>query len=167
MVTQDVQLFHATVRDNLTFFDPTISDETILAVIEDLGLWSWYTGLPKGLDTELQTGNAGLSSGEAQLLAFTRVFLHNPSVVILDEATSRLDRATERLIERAVDKLLAGRTRTAIIIAHRLTTVQRTDEIMIIEDGEIREHGNRAQLADDPSSRFYQLLQTGLEKALA
>jgi ATP-binding cassette subfamily B protein len=167
MVTQDVQLFHATVRDNLTFFDPTISDERILAVIEDLGLWSWYAGLPKGLDTELQTGNAGLSSGEAQLLAFTRVFLHDPSVVILDEATSRLDRATERLIERAVDKLLAGGTRTAIIIAHRLTTVQRTDEIMIIEDGEIREHGNRAQLAEDPSSRFYHLLQTGLEKALA
>lgn len=167
MVTQDVQLFHATVRDNLTFFDPAISDEKILAVIEDLGLWSWYAGLPSGLDTELQTGNAGLSSGEAQLLAFTRVFLHDPSVVILDEATSRLDRATERLIERAVDKLLAGRTRTAIIIAHRLTTVQRTDEIMILEDGEVREHGNRAQLAEDANSRFYQLLQTGLEKALA
>lgn len=167
MVTQDVQLFHATVRDNLTFFDPAISDEKILAVIEDLGLWSWYAGLPSGLDTELQTGNAGLSSGEAQLLAFTRVFLHDPSVVILDEATSRLDRATERLIERAVDKLLAGRTRTAIIIAHRLTTVQRTDEIMILEDGEVRELGNRAQLAEDANSRFYQLLQTGLEKALA
>jgi ATP-binding cassette subfamily B protein len=167
MVTQDVQLFHATVRDNLTFFDAAISDEQILAVIEDLGLWSWYAGLPNGLDTELQSGNAGLSSGEAQLLAFTRVFLHNPSVVILDEATSRLDRATERLIERAVDKLLAGRTRTAIIIAHRLTTVQRTDEIMIVEDGEIREHGNRAELAEDTSSRFYKLLQTGLEKALA
>jgi ABC-type multidrug transport system fused ATPase/permease subunit len=167
MVTQDVQLFHATVRDNLTFFDASINDEQILAVIEELGLWNWYAGLPNGLDTELQSGNAGLSSGEAQLLAFTRVFLHNPSVVILDEATSRLDRATERLIERAVDKLLAGRTRTAIIIAHRLTTVQRTDEIMIIEDGEIREHGNRAKLADDPSSRFYNLLQTGLEKALA
>lgn len=167
MVTQDVQLFHATVRDNLTFFDPTISDEQILAVIEDLGLRDWYVSLPKGLDTELQSGNAGLSSGEAQLLAFTRVFLHDPSVVILDEATSRLDRSTERLIERAVDKLLAGGKRTAIIIAHRLTTVQRTDEIMIIEDGEVREHGDRAQLAEDTSSRFYQLLQTGLEKALA
>jgi ATP-binding cassette subfamily B protein len=167
MVTQDVQLFHATVRDNLTFFDPTISDERILSVIEDLGLWSWYATLPNGLDTELQTGNAGLSSGEAQLLAFTRVFLRNPSVVVLDEATSRLDRATEKLIERAVDRLLADRTRTAIIIAHRLNTVQRTDEILILSDGEAIEHGPREALAADPSSRFYELLQTGMEKELA
>jgi len=167
MVTQDVQLFHATVRDNLTFFDPTISDAQILGVIEDLGLWGWYAALPNGLDTELQTGNAGLSSGEAQLLAFTRVFLHSPSVVVLDEATSRLDRATEKLIERAVDKLLADRERTAIIIAHRLNTVQRSDEIMILSDGEVVEHGRREALATDPSSRFYTLLQTGMEKELA
>jgi ATP-binding cassette subfamily B protein len=167
MVTQDVQLFHATVRDNLTFFDPAISDAQILAVIEDLGLWSWYAALPNGLDTELQTGNAGLSAGEAQLLAFTRVFLRNPSVVVLDEATSRLDRATEKLIERAVDKLLADRERTAIIIAHRLNTVQRSDEIMILSDGEVAEHGQREALAADPSSRFYTLLQTGMEKELA
>jgi ATP-binding cassette subfamily B protein len=167
MVTQDVQLFHATVRDNLTFFDETISDERILNVIEDLGLWGWYAALPEGLDTELQSGNAGLSSGEAQLLAFTRVFLRNPSVVVLDEATSRLDRATEKLIERAVDKLLANRARTAIIIAHRLNTVQRTDDILILQDGEVVEHGVREHLANDPSSRFFGLLQTGLEKELA
>jgi ATP-binding cassette subfamily B protein len=167
MVTQDVQLFHATVRDNLTFFDATISDAQILGVIEDLGLWGWYAALPNGLDTELQTGNAGLSAGEAQLLAFTRVFLRNPSVVVLDEATSRLDRATEKLIERAVDKLLADRERTAIIIAHRLNTVQRSDEIMILADGEVVEHGRREALAADPSSRFYTLLQTGMEKELA
>jgi ABC-type multidrug transport system fused ATPase/permease subunit len=167
MVTQDVQLFHASVRDNLTFFDPEISDERILSVVEDLGLWSWYASLPNGLDTELQSGNAGLSSGEAQLLAFTRVFLRNPRLVVLDEATSRLDRATEKLIERAIDKLLADRNRTAIIIAHRLNTVQRTDEIMILSDGQVVEHGRRTALAADPSSRFSTLLQTGLEKELA
>jgi ABC-type multidrug transport system fused ATPase/permease subunit len=167
MVTQDVQLFHATVRDNLTFFDPSIDDVRILNVIEDLGLWSWYAALPNGLDTELQSGNTGLSSGEAQLLAFTRVFLRSPSVVVLDEATSRLDRATERLIERAIDRLLAERTRTAIIIAHRLTTVQRTDEIMILHDGEVVERGDRVHLAGDPESRFARLLQTGMEQALA
>ncbi len=167
MVTQDVQLFHATVRDNLTFFDAAIGDERILNVIEDLGLWSWYAALPNGLDTELQSGNAGLSSGEAQLLAFTRVFLHNPSVVVLDEATSRLDRATEKLIERAVDKLMGNHTRTAIIIAHRLNTVQRVDDILILHDGEVIEHGERERLANDPSSRFFALLQTGMEKELA
>ena len=120
MVTQDVQLFHATVRDNLTFFDPSIPDERILAVLEDLELLPWYQSLANGLDTVL-AGSGGLSAGEAQVLAFTRVFLRNPGLVILDEASSRLDPATERLIERAVDRLLADRT--GIIIAHRLATV--------------------------------------------
>ena len=95
MVTQDVQLFRATVRDNLTFFDKSIPDKSILDVIEDLGLWEWYANLSDGLDTELETEGTSLSAGEAQLLAFTRVFLKNPGLVILDEASSRLDPATE------------------------------------------------------------------------
>ncbi|HEY6410802.1 MAG TPA: ABC transporter ATP-binding protein, partial [Ktedonobacteraceae bacterium] len=162
MVTQDVQLFHATVRDNLTFFDPGIPDAQILAVLDDLELSTWYRSLPQGLDTELGSDGEGLSAGEAQLLAFTRVFLANPGLVILDEASSRLDPATEYLIERAVSKLLQGRT--GIIIAHRLGTVQRADEILILENGQLREHGSREALAGDTSSRFYRLLQTGLEE---
>jgi ATP-binding cassette subfamily B protein/ATP-binding cassette subfamily C protein len=165
MVTQDVQLFHATVRDNLTFFDKSISDERILQVIQELGLWAWYRSLPQGLDTELASGGGRLSAGEAQLLAFTRVFLKDPGLVVLDEASSRLDPATERLIERAVDMLLQHRT--AIIIAHRLATVHRADEIMILEGGYVREHGERERLARDSTSRFYSLLQTDLEEALA
>ncbi|GIL09347.1 MAG: helicase [Chloroflexota bacterium] len=165
IVTQDVQLFRASVRDNLTFFDRRIPDERIVEALGDLGLLEWFTSLPQGLDTEIQSGGSGLSAGEAQLLAFTRVFLKDPGLVILDEASSRLDPVTEQRIERAIDKLL--RDRTAIIIAHRLATVQRADEIMILENGRIREHGARARLAGDPGSRFYQLLQTGLEEALA
>ncbi len=165
MVTQDVQLFQATVRENLTFFDHSIPDERIYQVIEQLELADWYAALSEGLDTKLETGGRGLSAGEAQLLAFTRVFLRDPGLVILDEASSRLDPATERLIERAVDKLLLNRT--AIIIAHRLGTVQRADKIMILQDGEIIEHGDRACLAADSDSRFYGLLQTGLEEVLA
>ena len=164
MVTQDVQLFHATVRDNLTFFDKSIPDERILQVLKELGLWEWYQPLPEGLDTELASGGSGLSAGEAQLLAFTRVFLKDPSLVILDEASSRLDPATERLIERAIDTLLQNRT--GIIIAHRLETVQRADEILILEDGRLLEYGERKRLASDPHSRFYRLLQTGLEEVL-
>ena len=106
MVTQEVQLFRASVRNNLTFFNPAIPDARILAVIEDLGLGDWFAALPAGLDTELRSDGASLSAGEAQLLAFTRVFLQDPGLVILDEASSRLDPATEQLIERAVDKLL-------------------------------------------------------------
>jgi ABC-type multidrug transport system fused ATPase/permease subunit len=165
LVTQDVQLFQASVRDNLTFFNRFIPDHRILAVIEELGLSNWYAALPQGLDTKLETGGRGLSAGEGQLLAFTRVFLRDPSLVILDEASSRLDPATETLIERAVDRLLQDRT--AIIIAHRLGTVNRTDHIMILEDGAIVEYGSRPKLAVDPNSRFYHLLQTGLEEVLA
>ncbi len=165
LVTQDVQLFQASVRDNLTFFNRSIPDVRILAVIEELGLSSWYDSLPGGLDTKLETGGRGLSAGEGQLLAFTRIFLRDPSLVILDEASSRLDPATEQLIERAVDRLL--RDRTAIIIAHRLGTVHRTDHIMILENGSIAEYGPRATLAADPDTRFYHLLQTGLEEVLA
>ena len=165
IVTQDVQLFRASVRDNLTFFDRSIPDERILATLEQLELGDWYRSLPDGLDTELDTGAHSLSAGEAQLLAFTRVFLRNPGLVILDEASSRLDPATERRLERAIDKLLQNRT--AIIIAHRLGTVFRANEIMILDDGKISEYGNRQQLAADPDSRFSQLLQTGLEEVLA
>jgi ATP-binding cassette subfamily B protein len=165
IVTQDVQLFQATVRDNLTFFDASVDDERIHAVIEELGLADWYRSLPNGLDTRLETGGRGLSAGEAQLLAFTRVFLRDPGLVILDEASSRLDPATEQLIERAVDHLL--RNRTAIVIAHRLGTVQRADEIMILQDGQVVEYGERERLAHDATSRFYSLLQTGLEEVLA
>ncbi|MFZ6026219.1 MAG: ABC transporter ATP-binding protein [Chloroflexota bacterium] len=162
-VTQDVQLFRASVRDNLTFFDRTIADEQILAAISALGLDAWFAALPEGLDTALEAHS--LSAGEAQLLAFTRVFLRDPGLVILDEASSRLDPATEQRVERAIDCLLQGRT--ALIIAHRLATVQRADEILILEDGHISERGDRLALAADPASRFSQLLQTGLEEVLA
>ena len=164
MVTQNVQLFHASVRDNLTFFDDRVSDDTILHVIHDLGLGEWLKALPNGLDTVLESGGGGLSAGEAQLLAFMRIFLQDPGLVILDEASSRLDPATEHLLERAVGRLVQGRT--AIIIAHRLGTVLRADEIMILRDGRISEQGDRAALAGDPASQFYSLLQAGLEEVL-
>jgi ATP-binding cassette subfamily B protein len=165
MVTQEVQLFRATVRDNLTFFDHRVPDERIWDVLFMLGLGDWAAGLEQGLDTVLETGSAGLSAGQAQLLAFARIFLRDPGIVILDEASSRLDPATEVLIERAVDRLLDGRT--GVIIAHRLATVERADDIVILEDGRVVELGERAALAADPSSRFARLLRTGLEEVLA
>lgn len=171
MVTQDVQLFAATVRDNLTLFnnyDPArepLDDGRILAALETLGLGEWYRDLPHGLDTVLESGGKGLSAGEGQLLAFTRVFLRDPRLVVLDEASSRLDPGTEQLLERAIDRLLGGRT--GIIIAHRLRTVQRADDILILENGRVVEFGPRATLAAAHDSRFYQLLQTGLEEVLA
>ncbi len=164
MVTQDVELFHASVRDNLTLFDDAIDDGRLHIALEELGLTDWLAALPDGLNTRLDASQS-LSSGEAQLLALARVFLSDPGLVILDEASSRLDPATEALLERAIDKLLTGRT--AVIIAHRLHTVQRADEIMVLGNGRILEHGPRTLLATDPNSEFYSLLQTGLEEAIA
>lgn len=164
LVSQDVQLFHASVRDNLTLFDRSIDDARIVAVLERIGLGPWLRTLPggNGLDAELRAGSL---SGEAQLVAFARVFLRDPGLVILDEASSRLDPATERHIERAIDALLERRT--AVVIAHRLATVERCDHIAILDQGRVVETGPRTALAADPSSRFHALLRLGLEQVLA
>jgi ABC-type multidrug transport system fused ATPase/permease subunit len=113
----------------------------------------------------LGPGGTGLSAGQSQLLAFARVFLRDPGLVILDEATSRLDPATERYVEHAVDRLFAGRT--GIVVAHRLQTVGRVDRIMVLEDGWIAESGRRVELVQDRDSRFSALLRVGLEEVLA
>src|SRR5207302_11255181 len=146
-VSQDVQHFSPSVRDNLTFFDTTIEDARVTDVVERIGLGAWLRAqsATDPLGAEMTAG--GLSAGEAQLLAFARVFLRDPGLVVLDEASSRLDPATERHVERAIDALLADRT--AIVIAHRLATVQRCDRIVILEDGRIVEQGPRAALAQD------------------
>lgn len=162
-MSQDVQLFQATVRDNVTFFDRSIDDARAVAVLDELGLGTWLRAREGGLDAGMTADS--VSAGEAQLLAFSRAFLHDPTLVILDEASSRLDAATERKIERAIDTLLAGRT--AVVIAHRLETVQRCDDIAILEEGRLIEHGPRAGLAADASSRLAKLLRTGAHDMLA
>jgi ATP-binding cassette, subfamily B, bacterial len=158
MVTQDVQLFQASVRENLTFFDATSRTSA------SCGARGGRPGRlarapPDGLDTFVKAGGGNLSAGEAQLLAFARVFLKDPGLVILDEPSSRLDPATERHLERCVDRLLRGRT--AIIIAHRLETIERADEVMVLDAGRVAEHGPRARLAADPTSRYARLLAAG------
>ncbi|MCO1660808.1 ABC transporter ATP-binding protein [Pseudonocardia humida] len=157
LVTQDVQLFAASLRDNLTLFGAhRADDDEMVAVLRDLGLGDWYRALPDGLDTVLGPGGAGASAGEAQLVAFARVFLRDPGLVVLDEATSRMDPVSEARIERAVTMLLVGRT--AIVIAHRLGTLDRADRILVLERGRIAEHGPRQALADDAGSLFAGLL---------
>ena len=161
LVTQEVHVLRASVRDNLTLFDETIGDDDIVAAIEHLGLGPWFDKLPDGLDTIVREGGAGLSAGESQLLSFGRAFLAAPSIVVLDEASSRLDPATEAILEGAVDTLLEGRT--GIVIAHRLSTLERCDTICVLENGRVIEYGDRETLAVDPSSRFGALLRTGLD----
>jgi ABC-type multidrug transport system fused ATPase/permease subunit len=161
LVTQDVHVLRASVRDNLTLFDPDVPDDRIIDAIHHLGLGDWFAALPDGLDTVVREGGAGMSAGESQLLSFGRAFLRDPSVVILDEASSRLDPATEDVLESAVDALLEGRT--GIVIAHRLATLERCDRICVLDHGRVVELGDRAKLAADPASRFGALLRAGLD----
>lgn len=164
-VTQDVQIFTATVRDNITMFRKDISDEDIIKIIYKLGFKEWYEGLVSGLDTYLELGSKSLSAGEAQLLTFVRVFLKNPRLIILDEATSRIDSVTEKLIEYALDKLLENRT--CIVIAHRLSTLNRAHDILLLENGKVVEFGEKASLLMNKGSRYYKLIQQGIGEVLA
>jgi ATP-binding cassette, subfamily B, bacterial len=157
LVTQEVHLFHASVRDNLTLFDDNVADDRIRAVLESMGLAGWLQELPRGLDTLLGSGGAGLSAGQAQVLACARVLLRDPDLVILDEPSSRLDPATDRLVQTALGRLLDGRT--AIIVAHRLATLAYADDILVLEDRQVREYGLRPVLAANPTSRFAELLR--------
>jgi ABC-type multidrug transport system fused ATPase/permease subunit len=168
VVTQDVQLFAASIRDNLTLFGaacepnrgqgrPDLADdERLRAVLAEVGLGSWLAELPDGLDTVLAALGGGISAGEAQLLAFARAFLTDPGLVVLDEAASRLDPATELRIEAAVDRLLTNRT--GVLIAHRLSSLSRVDQIAVVDGGRVVEYGRREALAADPASRFSRLL---------
>jgi ABC-type multidrug transport system fused ATPase/permease subunit len=156
VVTQEVQLLHGTVRDNVTLYDAEVPDARVRDAVDQVGLGPWLAALPDGLDTVVAGGQLALSAGEGQLLAFARVFLRDPDVVILDEASSRLDPATETAVDQAVRRMLAGRT--AVVIAHHLSTVARMDTIIVLEDGRIVESGDRELLAGDPASRFAAML---------
>lgn len=164
VVSQETQLFDANLRDNLTMFaDRTQVDDARLSdVLEVLGLGSWLRQLPQGLDTQLGDGGSGLSAGQLQVLCCARILLGNPDLVILDEASARLDIATERLVHHALKTLMEFRT--GIIIAHRLDTLNFADDIAVLVDGELREHGPRETLAADPTSHFASLLRLDLRE---
>ena len=156
VVTQEVELLRAPLRDNLTLLGAVpATDEALVAALTDVGLGEWLASLPDGLD-HLVHGDTDLSAGESQLLAFARLLLTDPGIVVLDEASSRLDPATEARLTEATDRLLAGRT--ALIIAHRLDTLARVDQICVLDHGRVIEHGPRAELAADPTSHFHRLL---------
>jgi ATP-binding cassette, subfamily B, bacterial len=144
VIPQEPFLFSGSVRDNLTFARPDATQEEVLALCRAVGLGPLLDRLPEGLDTPVHERGVALSSGERQLLALARAFLARPRVLVLDEATSNLDLASEARIEHALDVVLEGRT--AIVIAHRLATAMRADRIAVIEDGRVAELGTAEEL---------------------
>lgn len=158
MIPQEVELFSGSVRDNVTLFDDGPSDAQVEVALHRAGLDALAAG---GIHRGLGAGGAGLSAGEAQLLALARVWIRDPDLVVLDEATARVDPDTESRLEAAVAELLRGRT--ALIVAHRLSTLRHVDEIVVLDHGTVIEHGSRAELVADLDSRFHHLLELALE----
>jgi ATP-binding cassette, subfamily B, bacterial len=166
-IPQEVQVFPGSVRDNITLFDDSISTEDVLAALDDVGLTDWLANQPDGLDARILSsdGNVGFSAGEAQLMSLARLFLRGPDVIVLDEATSRIDPATQLTLSQATERLLVGRT--AIVIAHRLATLDTCTDIAVIDGGRVVEFGRRDDLLADPASRFSALVALGAEDVLA
>ena len=159
LIPQEVELFEGTIRDNVTLFDPVPTDAAVDRRADPgrpRRAWS-----PAGSIVSSAPRGTGLSAGEAQLLALARVWLRRPDLVVLDEATARVDPETEARLEAAVAQLTAGRT--TLIIAHRLSTLRLVDEVIVFDHGRIVEHDDRAVLADDDGSRFGRLLALALE----
>lgn len=148
VVTQRTEILIGSLADNIALFDPAITPERIDAAIDRLGLRAWVDGLPAGLDSRLGPGGTTLSAGEEQLVAFCRLLVREVDVVVLDEATARMDPLTERLVIAASDRLLAGRT--GILIAHRLTTIERAPLVAVLDGGRIVQQGPRDELAATP-----------------
>ncbi|MGA9869984.1 MAG: ABC transporter ATP-binding protein [Rhodococcus sp. (in: high G+C Gram-positive bacteria)] len=144
MVTQESFLFSGSVADNIRLGKPSATDAEVAAAAEAVGLTEFIESLPDGIDTDVRKRGGRLSSGQRQLVAFARVFLAAPAVIVLDEATSSLDIPSERLVQQALETILQGRT--ALIIAHRLSTVAIADRVLVMENGRIVEDGSPEEL---------------------
>jgi ATP-binding cassette subfamily B protein len=163
LIPQDGFLFNGTLRRNLTYARPEATDEDVWNVLRAMGIDRWVDGLPDGLDTEVRERGSRFSAGERQLVALARAFLADPSVVVLDEATSNLDPETEVEVEGALRVALAGRT--SIVIAHRLRSAQRADRVVMIDDGRIIADGSHTELVE--TSPEYRELVEVWESGLA
>jgi ATP-binding cassette subfamily B protein len=162
MVTQENFLFAGSVADNIGLGRPSASRAEIEAAASAVGAHEFIAALPKGYDTDVRKRGGRLSAGQRQMVAFARAFLADPAVLVLDEATSSLDVPTERAVQHALESVLADRT--ALIIAHRLSTVLIADRVLVVEGGRIVEDGSPEELIEEPSGgRFAALHRTWLE----
>lgn len=161
IVLQDVFLFSGTIADNISLRNKNINRDKIVDVCKLLGIHPFIMQLPGNYDYDVMERGNTLSQGQKQLISFARALLYNPSILILDEATSSVDSESEILIQKAIDKLIQGRT--SIVIAHRLSTIRKADEIWVLDHGNVLEHGTHQQLLDQKGA--YHNLYTAVETA--
>ena len=147
IVLQDTFLFGGTVRDNIAFAKPGATAEEVEQVSREVGAHEFISALPDGYDTEIQERGSSLSVGQRQLLSFARALLADPAILVLDEATSSVDTQTEQVIQRALLRLLEGRT--SFVIAHRLSTIRKADKVVVMHEGRIVEMGTHDSLMDE------------------
>ncbi|WFE29354.1 ABC transporter ATP-binding protein [Solwaraspora sp. WMMD791] len=162
MVPQDGFLFDATVAQNVRFARPELTDQRLAAAFGELGLSDWVAGLPAGLDTPVGERGEALSVGERQLVALVRAYVADPDLLVLDEATSAVDPATEVRLQRTLDAVTRGRT--TLTIAHRLSTAQAADEVIVVDRGRVVQRGPHEQLLADPDSVYARLFASWLEQ---
>jgi ABC-type multidrug transport system fused ATPase/permease subunit len=155
LVPQDGFLFDTTIAENVRFANESLSDEAILAAFADLGLADWVDTLPLGLATAVGERGEALSVGERQLVALARAYVADPDLLVLDEATSAVDPATEVRLRRALDAVTHGRTTVAI--AHRLSTAQAADEVIVFDRGKVVQRGSHADLVAEQGSVYAHL----------
>ena len=144
VVLQDVFLFADTIANNISLGNPNVSRESIVQAAKDIGVHEFIEQLPGGYDFRVTERGSTMSSGQRQLIAFLRAYVSNPSILVLDEATSSVDTYAEQLIQRATERITEGRT--SIIIAHRLATVQKADRIIVLDEGRVVEEGTHEEL---------------------
>jgi ABC-type multidrug transport system fused ATPase/permease subunit len=162
MVPQDGFLFDATVAENVRFARPSLSEQALALAFAELGLADWVESLPAGMDTRVGERGEALSVGERQLVALARAYVADPDLLVLDEATSAVDPATEVRLQRALDAVTRGRT--TIAIAHRLSTAQAADEVIVVDAGRVVQRGPHEELVSDPSSIYGRLYSSWLEQ---
>ncbi|MBG0563518.1 ABC transporter ATP-binding protein [Actinoplanes aureus] len=162
MVPQDGFLFDATVAENIRFAEPDLTDEALRAAFEELGLADWLAGLPEGLETPVGERGEALSVGERQLVALVRAYVADPDLLVLDEATSAVDPATEVRLQHALD--LVTRGRTTVTIAHRLSTAEAADEVIVVDAGRVVQRGPHALLVAEEDSIYAKLYASWLEQ---
>ena len=157
VVLQDVFLYSDTILNNITLGDPSISKEDVIEAAKLVGAHDFIMRLPGDYDFNVKERGGMLSTGQRQLISFIRAYVYNPSILILDEATSSVDTQSEEMIQYAIDKLTEGRT--SIVIAHRLSTISKADKIIVLDHGEIVESGSHQELLinDGPYRKLYDL----------